>query len=91
MDEDWTDLGKPQMLTQRVTLDEYFAESMALVQAGRLAASAIDRDRAQLEARARPQDQWWAWLLGTEPLRQIGGLALVRDGNIIWARSDWIS
>jgi len=91
MDEDWTDLVKPEMLTQRLTLDEYFAESLGRVQAGQLARSAIDSDRAQLEARARPQDHWWTWLLGTEPLRQIGGLALVRDGRIIWARSDWIS
>jgi hypothetical protein len=91
MDDDWTDLVSPKMLTRRVTLDEYFAESMELVGKGRVEKSAIDRDRAQLEARAQPGDEWWEWVMGTEPLRQIGGVALVRGGAIVWARDDWIS
>ncbi len=90
-DDDWTDLVTPEMLTRRVTLDEYFAESMELLIKGRLEKSAIDRSRAQLEARMEPGDEWWEWLLGTEPLRQMGGVALVRNGAIIWARHDWIS
>jgi hypothetical protein len=91
MDDDWTDLVKREMLTRRVTLDEYFAESMELVRRGRVAQSAIDRNRKELEARAQPNDEWWEWVMGTEPLMQMGGIALVRDGAIVWARNDWIS
>jgi len=46
------------MLTRRVTLDEYFAESMELVREGRVAKSAIEADMAELEARAQPGDEW---------------------------------
>jgi hypothetical protein len=44
MDDDWTDLVKREMLTRRITLDEYFAESLELVRRGRVAQSAIDRN-----------------------------------------------
>jgi hypothetical protein len=91
MDDDWTDLVKREILTRRVTLDEYFAEGMELVRRGRVARSAIDCNRAELEARAQPGDEWWEWVLGTEPLMQMGGLALVREGGVVWARNDWIS
>jgi hypothetical protein len=91
MDEDWTDLVAHEMLTRRITLDKYFAESLELVAKGRLDRSAVDGDRAQLEGRAQPGDEWWEWVIGTEPLRQIGGVALVRGGAIVWARDDWIS
>jgi hypothetical protein len=91
MDEDWTDLVKREMLTRRVTLNEYFADNMELVRKGRVAKSAIDRNREDLEARAHPGDEWWEWVIGTEPLMQMGGLVLVRDGRIVWARNDWIS
>ena len=91
MDDDWTDLVKREMLTRRVTLDEYFADSVEFVRQGRMAQSVIDGDRAELEGRAHPGDEWWEWIMGTEPLRQMGGLALVRDGGVVWARNDWIS
>ena len=91
MDDNWGDLVKPEMLTQRVTLDEYFAESMELVRRGRVAQSVIDRSRAKLEALAQPGDEWWKWVMGTEPLMQWGGLALVRHGEVVWARNTWIS
>lgn len=90
-DDDWTDLVKPDMLARRITLDEYFAERGEGVRKGHVTQSAVDQDRAQLEARAQFHDEWWEWVLGTEPLRQIGGLALVRCGHIVWARDDWIS
>ena len=35
-------------------------------------------------------DECWEWIMGKEPLRQMGGLALVRRGQIAWARNDWI-
>jgi hypothetical protein len=89
--DDWTDLVRHELLTRKVSLDEYFAESMELVRKGRVAKSAIDRNRAELEGRAQPGDEWWEWVMGTEPLMQMGGLALVRNGGIVWARNDWIS
>jgi hypothetical protein len=89
--DDWSDLVKPEWLSRRIALDEYFAESLECVRSGRLAQSAVDADRAALEALAGPGDEWWEWLLGTEPLRQLGGLVLVRDGRVAWARLDWIS
>ncbi len=58
LDDEWTDLVKRDMLTRRVTLDEYFAESMELVREGRVAKSAIEADMAELEARAQPGDEW---------------------------------
>ncbi len=90
-DDDWTGLVTPDMLTRRLTLDEYFAERSEWTRKRYVAQSAVDRDQAQLEARARPGDEWWEWVLGTEPLMQMGGLALVRCGRIVWARQDWIS
>jgi len=89
--DDWTDLVKKEMLVKRITLDEYYLESMDLVQKGRIEKAALEKDRAELEARAQSGDEWWEWLVGTEPLRQMGGLALVRNGSINWARNDWIS
>jgi hypothetical protein len=91
VDDDWTDLVKGEMLTRRVTLDEYFAENIEFVRRGRITQSALDRNRAELESRAQPGDEWWDWVMGTEPLMQMGGLALVRDGGVVWARNDWIS
>jgi hypothetical protein len=91
VDDDWTDLVKREMLTRKVSLDEYFAETIELARRGRVAQSVIDRNRAALDGRAQPGDEWWEWVMGTQPLMQIGGLALVRDGGVVWARNDWIS
>jgi hypothetical protein len=79
------------MLTRRVTLDEYVAEREEWVCKGYTTRSAVDCDRARLEERTQPHDQWWEWVLGTEPLMQMGGIALVRYGQVVWARNDWIS
>lgn len=90
-EDDWSDIVTPDMLRRRVTFDEYFADSIEGVRKGYITQEAVDQDRVQLEARLQPDDEWWEWVLGTEPLRQMGGLALVRRGNIVWARNDWIS
>lgn len=89
--DDWTDIVTPEMLTRRVSLDAYFAEKTAWVGKGYISRETVDQDRAKLEARARPYDEWWEWILGTEYLMQMGGLALVRCGDVVWAREDWIS
>jgi hypothetical protein len=90
-DDDWTDLVSTEMLTRRITLDEYQAEYVELANRGLISQSKVDRDRAMLEALIRPGEEWWEWVMGTEPLRQMGGLALVRQGRVLWARNDWIS
>jgi hypothetical protein len=91
MNDDWTNLVTREMLTRRVTLDEYLAGKMELVRRGRIVQAVFDNDRAALAARAQPGDEFWEWVMGTEPLMQMGGVALVRDGGVVWARNDWIS
>ena len=54
--DDWTDLVKPEMLTRRLTLDEYFVEHVEWVRNGQITQAAVDQDRAQLEARWQPGD-----------------------------------
>ena len=87
----WTDLVTNATLSRRVTLDEHFAGTLELVRKGLVAQSRVDQDRARLEARMRAGDEWWEWVEGNEPLMQMGGLALVRAGTIVWASLDWIS
>jgi hypothetical protein len=89
-DDDWVDFVDSTMLQRRVTLDEYLYES-EVFRRGLVARHKVDADRANLAARTQPDDEWWVWIAGTEPLMQQGGLALVRQGRIIWARQDWIS
>ena len=89
--DDWTDLVTNARLSRRVTLEEYFAGTLELVRKGLVAQSRVDQDRAHLEARTQTGDEWWEWVLGSAPLMQMGGLALVRAGTIVWARLDWIS
>lgn len=86
--DDWTDLVTPETLIRRITLDEYFAESDDWVRKGQIAQAAIAQDRAQLEARAARDDHWWE--RGLAPGPWVGGIALVRDGRVVWARDDWI-
>ena len=81
---------KPEMLTRRRTLAEYFVEHVAWVRKGHITQAAVDQDRAQLEARWQPGDECWEWIMGKVSLRQMGGLALLRGGQIAWARNDWI-
>jgi hypothetical protein len=93
MDDDWSDFVKGEMLTRRITLDEYLAlaAGIELVGIDQIGQSTLDCYRAELESRAQPGDEWWEWVMGTEPLMQMGGLALVRDGRVVWARNTWIS
>ena len=92
--EDWTKVITPGMLTQRVDLDEHLTETLApLLRRAGLPAHAdksevlADKKRPY-EALSRPGDEWWAWVAGTEPQMQMGGLALVRGGAIVWASMD---
>ncbi len=93
-DRSW--LVTPDMLTHLVTLDDYLAEQWTPI-ARRSADPAeairllVAAKKPPLEALAGPGDEWWAWVAGSEPLMQSGGLALVRSGAVVWAREDWIS
>ena len=95
--EDWSELVYLEDLRRKVTLDEYFANQVAqLGQNPNPDTVARIRERCEeirceLEALARPDDSWWEWIQGDEPLMQSGGLALVRSGQIVWAALWWIS
>jgi hypothetical protein len=92
MDEnDWTEFVDREMLIRRVEIDDHLAEYEALVCKGTVAQSVVDDLRAKLTARVLPGDEWWEWVSGTEPLMQMGGLAIVRNGAIVWASNEWIS
>ena len=78
-------------LTRRITLDEFFSYSMEMVRRGLRGTVCGRPKQTELEERAQPGDEWWEWVMGTEPLMQTGGLALVRDGSIVWACNTWIS
>ena len=51
----------------------------------------VDEKKGSLEALMEPGDEWYEWVGGSQPLMQVGGLALVRKGLVIWARQEWIS
>lgn len=86
--EDWADLVRPECLTRKFAIDDYHAQYM---EQGHVEKADLDKDAAMLKAKMLPGDEWWEWVMGTEPLMQMGGIALVRCGQVIWARNDWIS
>jgi hypothetical protein len=93
--DDWAEFVTPDMLTQRIELDQYITKQLAPllrhVPQGVSVRELIASKKTPLEALMQPGDEWWQWVSGTEPLMQLGGLALVRAGAIVWARLDWIS
>jgi hypothetical protein len=92
MYEDYAECVQPEYLTKRITLDEHFADSIERVQRGLLKREHIDSRRAALDAIAAEKGgEWWEWIQGNEPQMQSGGIALVRDGQILWAALGWIS
>jgi hypothetical protein len=99
--EDWSEFVTPQWLVRRVVLDEYLADRYLPVAKRASAEHAIsvaeatrvwvEAKKPPLEAIQQPGDEWWEWLQGSEPLMQMGGLALVRSGAVVWASMDWMS
>lgn len=89
--DDWTFLATRETLRPRVTLDDYLIESVRLARKGLIPLSEIESRRSELEKRMQAGDEWWEWVAGSEPLMQMGGIALVRSSAVIWARMDWIS
>jgi hypothetical protein len=87
----WSDLVGQEMLTERVTLDQYLARRMSHLRAHPDYERLLAEQRQPLEALAMDSDEWWEWISGTEPLMQQGGLALVRSSKVVWARMDWLS
>jgi hypothetical protein len=91
MDDNCADFIQHEWLRRRVTLSEYFAFYLErAIERGR-DTSDIERTIAELEARAQDGDEWWEWIMGDEPLMQMGGLALVRNGRVVWTDTGWIS
>lgn len=60
------------MLTQRTTLDDYYGDALR------------QEERLRLERMAEPDGEWWIWECGSEYLMQRGGIALVKQGQIVW-------
>ncbi len=95
--DDWTDLVSHEDLTREISLESYVEEQLRELY-GLNSQSNVDDSRQRLEAFVRnvakyatPGDSWWEWVQGTEPLMQMGGLAVVRKGTIVWATVTWIS
>jgi hypothetical protein len=78
-DGDWTDLVSRDMLTRRISLDEYQAEHVELANRGLISQSKIESDRAMLEALARSGEEWWEWVMGTEPCPREGHITTAVD------------
>ncbi len=89
--DDWTDLVKREDCVREVTLDEHFAEWREAIARGTADQSAMDATKANYESHAQPGDQWWEWVQGNVALMQMGSIALVRGGVVVWARNTWIS
>jgi hypothetical protein len=90
--DDWTELVSRKDLKRELSPQAYAEEQLSEF------TTDIDdvRRRLQefvlkLEEHAQPGDSWWEWIQGTEPLRQMGGLAVIRNGTIVWATMKWIS
>jgi hypothetical protein len=97
--DDWTDLIRRDDLKRELPLDSYIEEQLnELVSYNSPSPSYIAETRQRLEAfvrkaekHAQPGDSWWEWVQGTVPQMQTGGLAVVRNGKIVWATMTWIS
>ena len=95
--EDWSELVLPEDLRRQTTLEAYLANDLAQPGPHTSPDTAAyirrrsEEIKSELEELARPGDSWWEWIQGDEPLMQSGGLALVRDGKIVWATQMWIS
>jgi hypothetical protein len=88
--DDWSGIVKIDMLTCKVALTEYFAQYLELERKHNLPARAEQR-QTRLELMALPGDEWWEWFMGDNRLGGFGGIALVRNGDIVWASNDWVS
>ena len=95
--EDWSELVSFSNLKREISLELYVEDQLSELR-GLNSQSTIDNSRERLDEfvrnvaqYAQPGDCWWEWVIGTEPLRQMGGLAVVRNGTIVWATMTWIS
>jgi hypothetical protein len=91
MYDDCTEIVGLKDLTQSTSLDDYFQRDLELVRKGHIKREDIAQRRAILEGIEASGGQWWEWVHGNVPQMQSGGLALVREGRIVWATMTWIS
>ena len=90
--EDWTELVSREDLKREVSpqayADEQLSECKTVTDDVR---QRLQEFVLELEQHAQAGDSWWEWIQGTEPLMQMGGLAVIRNGTIVWATMTWIS
>src|SRR5690242_15632723 len=96
--EDWMNSIRIEELTREISLDAYADEQVAELAAANNDPEEIAEARSRMEGfvqsirhHAAAGDACWEWVSGTEPLMQSGGLAVVRNGKIVWGTMTWIS
>ena len=95
--EDWSDIISREDLKREIDLDSYADDQVSELY-GNNPPEVISAARQRLQAfvrkirkHARPGDTWQEWVQGTEPSMQQGGLAVIRDEEIVWATMTRIS
>jgi hypothetical protein len=96
-DEDYSALVRWEDLTHQFSLESYVDDQLRELYGDNLPTRVAERRQSmetflqKLRCRTKPGDSWWDWVQGSEPLMQTGGVALVRNGAIVWATTTWIS
>jgi hypothetical protein len=83
-------------LIRRTTLTKLFAPAFKSIDWRRKGKERrkLVRDEMQvLQSMAQAGDEWWLWTdrLDVPEGMQCGGIALVRDGEVVWAKQTWLS
>jgi hypothetical protein len=93
--DDWSDIISPEDLKRELSLSSYVEEQLSeLYELNPPSAIAETRQRLEtfvreIECHAQAGDSWWEWEW-TEPKITTGGLAVVRNCQIVWATMTWI-
>ena len=83
----YTEFVTAEHLVRRVTLDDYIARGRPRLSDPAPQEHELRQFYLTLFAEG---DEWWEWQWGKkmQPFSE-GGLALVRDGKVVWADADW--
>jgi len=82
--EDWSWFVAPENLTRRADPREYLSRTESH------SGLTPEQDLARVATNYREGDQWWEWeseYLGGP----CGGLAVVRNGEVVWAYIAWMT
>ncbi len=92
---DWAPLLNRDDLTRELSLEQYVKEQVEESESmDATSRQLLDEFVQSITLVAQAGDSWWEWVRGPEnqvPKMQMGGLALVRNGSIVWATMTWIS